>query len=364
MLLWLAGGPGPTATATATPDMLGAGFTTQLVANVTPGSSPPSTGLAVRCNLADIGEASSQTLFDDGAHGDGAPADLVFGYVAEVQQGTPLGPTPLPCTVTDLEGRTGGFAIDLTVIGICGDGDVRPPEDCDDDGTENADGCDETCMFEAGWICTGEPSNCVEICADGLVVGGEECDDDGAATGDGCDDQCVVEDGWICTGEPSTCSESALCGDGALDGGEECDDGDAEGDDGCDATCQLESGWSCRFEPSICCNTDPADCFGDDDGDGVVNVADNCRDDPNPDQADADGDGSGDVCDADPGGDGGVDGGAGLEEGGGAGCCAAGEDPVSSLAMALAVLVLMGHAGSRRGAARRRTDRRGAPRRR
>lgn len=344
MIALFGGSTPPSATGTATPDMVGAGSTTQLVATVVAGTSPPSTGLAVRCDLSDIGKGANQTLFNDGAHGDGAPGDLVFGYVVEVQQGTPLGPTPLPCTVTDLEGRMGPFDIDLTVIGICGDGDIRPPESCDDDGTENSDGCDATCELEPGWICTGEPSDCLEICPDGLVVGGEECDDDNSATGDGCDGQCVLEDGWICTGEPSTCSETALCGNGTIDGGEQCDDGEPAGDDGCDATCQVETGWTCMLEPSICCNTDPADCFADDDDDGVVNVADNCRDVPNPEQDDTDGDGDGDACDTDPGGDAGPDGGgSGLEEGGGAGCCSASEDPVSSLALALTLLLLMRH---------------------
>jgi cysteine-rich repeat protein len=319
--------------------MVGAGSTTQLLATVTAGTLPPSTGLTVRCNLTAIGGPANQSLYDSGVDGDGAAGDLVFGIVTEIAAGTNLGPKNLSCVVEDAENRMGMFDIDLTVIPVCGDGDVRPPESCDDDGAEDGDGCDAFCELEPGWICTGEPSDCVEICADGLVVGNEECDDGDATPGDGCDALCILEDGWLCTGEPSTCSMTALCGNRVIDGGEECDDGDAAGDDGCDATCQVETGWTCMLEPSVCCSTDPDDCFGDDDGDGVVNVADNCRDVENPDQADGDGDGAGDACDEDPGADAGP--GPGLEEGGGAGCCAAGGDPVSTLALALAVALLV-----------------------
>lgn len=38
--------------------------------------------------------------------------------------------------------------------------------------------------------------------------------------------------------------------------------------------------------------------YGDDDNDGIENIFDNCRDDPNPDQTDTDLDGVGDACDA------------------------------------------------------------------
>lgn len=45
----------------------------------------------------------------------------------------------------------------------------------------------------------------------------------------------------------------------------------------------------------------------DSDGDGVPDFTDNCRNDPNPDQADSDNDNIGDACDSDPGGPGGDD---------------------------------------------------------
>jgi MYXO-CTERM domain-containing protein len=184
-----------------------------------------------------------------------------------------------------------GFSGDgTTCAAICGDSMILDTEQCDDGGSEDADGCDADCQIEAGWDCgTDEPSLCAELCGDGLVVGGEECDDAGPDTGDGCDDGCVVEDGWMCTGEPSTCSESALCGDGTIDAGEVCDDGNENDDDGCDTVCTVETGWVCAGEPS--------DCLTDSDDDGIADTVDVCPAVADPDQADADDDGVGDACD-------------------------------------------------------------------
>jgi cysteine-rich repeat protein len=44
---------------------------------------------------------------------------------------------------------------------LCGDGlIVVADEDCDDNNTNNADGCSSICEIESGWSCNGEPSNC------------------------------------------------------------------------------------------------------------------------------------------------------------------------------------------------------------
>src|SRR5207253_2880255 len=108
----------------------------------------------------------------------------------------------------DAAGDTSSFTIAVTVIPKCGDGLLQANEECDDDGTESADGCDATCHVEAGWLCQGEPSRCTPMCGDGVIVGGEGCDDGNHAPGDGCA-SCQVELGWECSGAPSVCVRGA-----------------------------------------------------------------------------------------------------------------------------------------------------------
>ena len=60
----------------------------------------------------------------------------------------------------------------------------------------------EVCTCDAGWTgATCEQS----VCGDGIIVGPEECDDNGTDNGDGCSSACLVEEGWRCSGEPSVC---------------------------------------------------------------------------------------------------------------------------------------------------------------
>lgn len=58
---------------------------------------------------------------------------------------------------------------------------MTPSEGCDDQNTNNLDGCSSTCTIEAGWNCynTPNPSTCIPICGDGMNVLGEICDDGG-----------------------------------------------------------------------------------------------------------------------------------------------------------------------------------------
>ena len=97
----------PTGVGAASPDSLPAGASTLLTVAVTPGTNPPSTGLAVSANLTAIGGSAAQPLFDDGSNGDVTPGDLAFSYQALVALVTPAGTKSLPFTVTDAQGRTG-----------------------------------------------------------------------------------------------------------------------------------------------------------------------------------------------------------------------------------------------------------------
>ena len=87
-----------------------------LTVTVTPGTSPPSTGLSVVVDLSAIGGLLSQPFFDDGTNGDVTAGDLVFSYQATIAVGTTFGPKILPGTVSDAEARSGNFTIQMTVL--------------------------------------------------------------------------------------------------------------------------------------------------------------------------------------------------------------------------------------------------------
>ena len=97
----------PTGVGAANPGSLPPGGSTLLTVAVTPGSNPPSTGLAVAGNLTAIGGSTTQPFFDNGTNGDVTPNDLTFSYLAVVAPFTPAGPKSLPFAITDAQGRTG-----------------------------------------------------------------------------------------------------------------------------------------------------------------------------------------------------------------------------------------------------------------
>ncbi len=171
-----------------------------------------------------------------------------------------------PPSVCSIESGWGCAGNPLVCSAICQDGIViNPEEGCDDDNSDEGDGCSSTCIVEDGWLCTGEPSVCSQqdgwdctgtpctaICQDGIIIDSEEeCDDDNSDEGDGCSSTCTIESGWECTYEPS--AYNAICQDGIIIAGEEeCDDGNLGNGDGCSSTCTIESGWGCTGEPSVC----------------------------------------------------------------------------------------------------------------
>ena len=164
--------------------------------------------------------------------------------------------------------------------GNCGNGEIDPPEECDDSNLVEGDGCDSTCLFTGcgSQVVTGdeecddgnldETDDCVScvhaFCGDGFVrSASEQCDDADADSGDDCLDICTLArcgDGVVQAGVEScddgttsgnndgclsVCTVSA-CGDGYLQiGEEECDDGNAEDGDGCTGECMLDPG--CGF---------------------------------------------------------------------------------------------------------------------
>jgi cysteine-rich repeat protein len=90
----------------------------------------------------------------------------------------------------------------------CGNGEVEGDEACDDDDTDNDDGCSSTCTVESGWRCNeDEPSVCTRLCGDGVKDNGEDCDDGARENGNGCSSTCTLELGWSCSGAPSACSK-------------------------------------------------------------------------------------------------------------------------------------------------------------
>ena len=105
----------PTASGSANPSSVAAGESTLLTVNVTPGSAPPSTGLAVTGDLTTIGGSAAAAFFDDGTNGDVTAGDNIFSLQATVAGATSPGSKSLTITVTDEQARTAHTSINLTV---------------------------------------------------------------------------------------------------------------------------------------------------------------------------------------------------------------------------------------------------------
>ncbi|CAG1010077.1 hypothetical protein PHYC_03792 [Phycisphaerales bacterium] len=82
---------------------------------VTPGTSPPSTGITVSVDGSALG-LGTVTLLDDGAHDDGGAGDNVFGEIVNIGGGYAAGTTQLPFTVADAESRSTTGNLGVTVV--------------------------------------------------------------------------------------------------------------------------------------------------------------------------------------------------------------------------------------------------------
>ena len=152
----------------------------------------------------DVGDAGGPTHAETGTTADSADSS------------TGLTTGPLDSSTGDPPEATSSTGEPTTTTGGpppagCGDGEVVPPETCDD-GPNNAD--DGACT-----------SDCrTAVCGDGLVREGvEACDDGNGEETDACLSNC----------------QPATCGDGFVHVGvEACDDGNNDEADKCSKTCQ------------------------------------------------------------------------------------------------------------------------------
>lgn len=100
----------------ASSPVVAAGQATLLTVTVTAASNPTSTGIAVTANLTPLGGSASQTLYDDGTHGDLIAGDKVFSFSATVATNTVPGSMNLSVSVSDVQGRSVRPSIPLTVV--------------------------------------------------------------------------------------------------------------------------------------------------------------------------------------------------------------------------------------------------------
>jgi hypothetical protein len=91
------------------------GASTLVTVHVNPGTNPPSTGIAVTGNLSNIGGSSTQTMYDDGTHGDVTAGDNTFSYSANVPASVTPGTKIINYTCSDGQGRSGAGSISLVV---------------------------------------------------------------------------------------------------------------------------------------------------------------------------------------------------------------------------------------------------------
>jgi len=114
----------PRGASLATPATLQPGTQVRLTVFVTPGTNPPSTGLAVTVDLTSIGGSATQAFSDAATNGDQIAGDNVFTYLTTVPAATASAVLSLPVTITDAQARTAtsSLALDVRTDGLFGNG--------------------------------------------------------------------------------------------------------------------------------------------------------------------------------------------------------------------------------------------------
>jgi hypothetical protein len=111
---------GPTGAGAANPSNVytcGAGGNVLFTVSTAPGASPPSTGITVTGNLANVGGGAAQAFYDDGTHGDAIAGNGVFSYLHTVPGSVPSGAQSVAFTVADAQGRSTTGSVGVQVSG-------------------------------------------------------------------------------------------------------------------------------------------------------------------------------------------------------------------------------------------------------
>jgi cysteine-rich repeat protein len=147
--------------------------------------------------------------------------------------------------------------MDAATPGLCGNGMITAPEQCDDGNTRAGDGCTSSCAIEPGFSCPtpGQPCVVASMCGNGVVSGSEQCDDGNTRAGDGCTSSCAIEPGFSCPTPGQPCVVASMCGNGVVSGSEQCDDGNTRTGDGCTSACAIEPGFTCPTPGQPCLTT-------------------------------------------------------------------------------------------------------------
>ena len=99
----------------ASPNVVTLNSPVLLTVAVTAADTPPSTGITVSGNLANIGGPASQTFFDDGTTGDVTPGDNIFSFSYTIPGNLSGGARSLAISIADAQARTANAVIFLTI---------------------------------------------------------------------------------------------------------------------------------------------------------------------------------------------------------------------------------------------------------
>lgn len=117
---------------------------------------------------------------------------------------------PLNCGTCDPGKECNGIG---QCVLLCGNRIIDPGEECDDGDLDNNDGCSSTCQREVGWVCTGQPSTCVE--SGGSYGVDDYCIDLGVGYTTGtCVNNyggCVNQNGELVPGGDGYCTDTLAC---------------------------------------------------------------------------------------------------------------------------------------------------------